>query len=83
MHSAVIILTILDLQAVVAWVAKVDLQAANSLVPVVVVLADILVQGEKDRQADMGVPLPLPQARVAVVAVATAEAVMRREQAVA
>ena len=81
-HSAVIILTILDLLAAVAWADKVVLLVVVSLVPVEVELADILVQGEKDRQADMGVPLPPPQALVAVAAGATAEVVMGQGQVV-
>ena len=76
-HSPVIILTILDLLAAVAMVAEVVLLVVHSLVAVEVVLVDILVQEEKERQADL-VPQQPPRARVAVVEAAPIGAVMRQ-----
>jgi hypothetical protein len=59
-------------------VAEVVMQVVVSLVPVVVVLADILVMGDKDQQADMVVPIPPPQAQVAVAAEAVKTVVLRQ-----
>jgi hypothetical protein len=79
-RSAVIILTILDLRVAVAMVAEVVMLVVLSLVPVEVVLQVIAETVEKDRQADMGVPLPPPQARVAVAVAVTAKVVMGQQR---